>query len=199
MDESSSDRSVINEIIQRIEGLDAIVNDLLLYARPRQARLIPLKIRDLVEETVQLLQSDPEFKRVHFEVSGSDPLIACDPDLLRHVIINILVNAAQAQRDGIIHIKITSLLQEAVLEFSDKGPGIPSEIRDRVFEPFFTTKPKGSGLELSIAKRLIDAHHGKIEIACPVTGGTTVRVRLPISMGTSPGAPKPADSAWQAS
>ena len=69
------------------------------------------------------------------------------------------------------------------IAFIDGGPGIPADIREKIFTPFFTTKSRGSGLGLPTEKRLIDAHNGQITIDCPLAGGTTVVVRLP--MGTA--------------
>ena len=65
------------------------------------------------------------------------------------------------------------------IAFRDAGPGIPSEIREKIFTPFFTTKRRGSGLGLPTAKRLIEAHHGSISVDCPPAGGTTVSIQLP--------------------
>jgi signal transduction histidine kinase len=65
------------------------------------------------------------------------------------------------------------------VRFSDSGPGIPADVRARIFTPFFTTKSRGSGLGLPTAKRLVEAHHGTIDVDCPPAGGTTVTVRLP--------------------
>jgi signal transduction histidine kinase len=64
---------------------------------------------------------------------------------------------------------------------SDTGPGIPSEIREKIFTPFFTTKSRGTGLGLSTAKRLVEAHHGTIRVDCPSSGGTTVTVDVPLA------------------
>jgi len=66
--------------------------------------------------------------------------------------------------------------------FSDAGPGIPLEVRDKVFTPFFTTKSRGSGLGLPTARRFVEAHGGEIAIDCPPAGGTTVVVRIPMSV-----------------
>ena len=69
--------------------------------------------------------------------------------------------------------------------FVDAGPGMPTEIREKIFTPFFTTKSRGSGLGLPTSKRLIEAHHGTISVDCPSDGGTTVTIRLPIAPSTA--------------
>jgi len=80
---------------------------------------------------------------------------------------------------GILRVGIGSQGRAAEVAFCDNGPGIPENVRARIFTPFFTTKSRGSGLGLPTAKRLVEAHHGTINIECPPTGGTTVRVQLP--------------------
>jgi signal transduction histidine kinase len=66
------------------------------------------------------------------------------------------------------------------MAFSDAGPGIPADIREKIFTPFFTTKSRGSGLGLPTVKRLVEAHDGQVSIDCPTDGGTTVVIRLPL-------------------
>jgi signal transduction histidine kinase len=70
---------------------------------------------------------------------------------------------------------------------ADGGPGIPPDIREKIFTPFFTTKARGTGLGLPTAKRLIEAHHGTIQIDCPPGGGTTVTVQLPLATSRAGG------------
>jgi signal transduction histidine kinase len=71
-----------------------------------------------------------------------------------------------------------------VVDVMDDGPGIPAELSDRIFVPFFTTKPKGSGLGLSIVRKIIDAHEGRIDLSSGADTGTRFRVTLPISTGS---------------
>ena len=70
-----------------------------------------------------------------------------------------------------------------MVRIADSGPGIPPEIREKIFEPFFTTKPGGTGLGLPVARRVIEAHHGDLELTCPETGGTVATVGLPLFRG----------------
>jgi signal transduction histidine kinase len=92
------------------------------------------------------------------------------------------VNAAHAvDGDGVIHVSVGHLDRTCQVAVADTGPGIPSDIREKVFTPFFTTKRRGTGLGLPTAKRLIEAHAGRIVIECPPGGGTTVTVQLPVA------------------
>jgi signal transduction histidine kinase len=136
----------------------------------------------LVTTTAHLLSEDPALKEVDVEVEGSAPTISADPDMLRIVFQNLLINGAHAMHGkGRIRVAIGAVDSRCQIAFIDSGPGIPTEIREKIFTPFFTTKTRGSGLGLPTAKRLIEAHNGQIAIDCPPAGGTAVVIRLPIS------------------
>jgi signal transduction histidine kinase len=84
------------------------------------------------------------------------------------VFVNLLVNAAHAmQGRGTIHVSLASIADMCQMAFADEGPGIPADVLEKIFTPFFTTKVRGSGLGLPTVRRLIEAHHGTISIACP--------------------------------
>ena len=139
-----------------------------------------VELRALVVTTADLLGRDPALKDVQVHVDGGAQFIEADAGLLTIVFENLLVNGAQAmQGQGTIRVTLTSLDDTCQISFSDSGPGIPSEVREKIFTPFFTTKARGSGLGLPTAKRLIEAHRGHITIACPSGGGTTVTIHLP--------------------
>jgi signal transduction histidine kinase len=119
---------------------------------------------------------------VEFEVEGgAGKVISADPDQLRLVFTNLLLNAAQANNNkGRIRMAVENDGADRVeLRVIDGGPGIPPELRARVFEPFFTTKHRGTGLGLPTAKRIIEAHGGELQIGDAPAGGTIVRVLLP--------------------
>jgi signal transduction histidine kinase len=119
-------------------------------------------------------------------VDGSAPPIEADPELLKIVFVNLLVNGAHAMKGrGTIRVSLAAVDGACQIAFADTGPGIPADMLERVFTPFFTTKARGSGLGLPTAKRLVEAHHGRITVACPPSGGTTVTVQLP-ARGNSP-------------
>jgi two-component system sensor kinase FixL len=176
----SKDAAMIKEIVARIDALNELMKDLLLFARPPQPKPSLVEIAALVAATADLLSSDPALREVHVTVDGSAPPIWADADLLKIVFENLLVNGAQAMRGrGTIQVSLTLVDDTCQIAFSDSGPGIPIEVRDKIFTPFFTTKARGSGLGLPTARRLIEAHRGQISIACPPHGGTTVTIQLP--------------------
>jgi CheY-like chemotaxis protein len=109
------------------------------------------------------------------------PLVQGDPRQLQQVLLNLVVNAAQAMEAGGGTLRIVSRAERdgVVVEVSDAGAGIPPEVRPHVFEPFFTTKRQGTGLGLSVSYGIVAAHGGRISVARTGPEGTTFRVVLP--------------------
>ena len=176
----SKDAVIVKEIVSRIDSLNELMKDLLLFARPPRPQLIPLQIRPLLSSTAALLREDPALNTVRIAVEGTDPTISGDPGLLQIVFLNLLVNGAQAVgQGGAIRITVDSADGHCRVMVKDNGPGIVADIREKIFTPFFTTKSRGSGLGLPTAKRLVEAHRGTIDIQCPPDGGTVVTVQLP--------------------
>jgi two-component system sensor kinase FixL len=174
------DATVVKEIVSRIDSLNDLMKDLLLFARPPRPHPLPVEISSLVASTAELLKEDPGLNDVRIEIEGSAPPVLADPGLLQIVFLNLMVNSAHAMRgQGHIKVLVEASDGECRIAFEDSGPGIPPEIREKIFTPFFTTKSRGTGLGLPTAKRLVEAHHGTIDVRCPPGGGTTVTVQLP--------------------
>jgi two-component system sensor kinase FixL len=174
--------AVVKEIVARIDGLNDLMKDLLLFARPPQPKPAPLDLESLIHSTASLLTEDPALANVGVEIEGSALVVLGDADLLKIVFVNLLMNAAHAMEGhGVIRVSVTRAGGACRVEVQDSGPGIPPDVRERIFTPFFTTKSRGTGLGLPTAKRIIEAHTGRIDIDCPSGGGTTVTVQLPVS------------------
>jgi PAS domain S-box-containing protein len=178
----AADREILGEILERLKGLNALVRDLLDFARPRAPRFAPLSLATTLRETASLLATDPSFADLVVEIEGPDPTIVGDLDFLRDVFHNLLLNGAQATGGkGPLRVSIAEEQGRARVVVRDGGPGIPAELSERVFEPFFTTKHRGTGLGLSIARRLVEAHGGTLTLSSPAGGGTSAAVELPVS------------------
>jgi PAS domain S-box-containing protein len=186
------DAAVVGEIIARIDALNELMKDLLLFARPPQVRPAPVDLVALLQETTALVSADPTARDVRVVVEGSAPTVMADAKLLNIVILNLVLNAAHAmQRQGVVRISITTDDHTCRIAVADTGPGIPPDVRERIFTPFFTTKPRGTGLGLSTAKRLVEAHHGRIVVACPAGGGTIITIELPRATTDTNGQARP--------
>jgi two-component system sensor kinase FixL len=195
--EGSGDAPILDEIVARVDALDTLMKELLLFARPPQPRPTSVDVGLLVSMAAELMCLDPSLRAVQVDVTGASPPIAADAEMLKIVFQNLLINGSQAMHgDGRIRVAIHSVDSNCYIAFADDGPGIPAELREKIFTAFFTTKARGTGLGLATAKRLIEAHRGDIQVECPQGGGTTFTVCLPMSSGST-GGMAPVDSAPQ--
>jgi len=174
------DLPVMREVITRIDVLGELINDLMLFARPRPPRPEFVELRPLIEEAIAMLSRDPIGAALEIKADIPDLTMMADANMLRGTVQNLLINAAQSI-GGRGSISIAVMLQKdtCVIEVRDNGPGIPVEIRDQIFEPFFTTKARGGGLGLPIARRTAELHGGTLTLDCPATGGTVATLTLP--------------------
>jgi two-component system, LuxR family, sensor kinase FixL len=176
----SRDKPVITEIVSRIDALDALIKDLLLFARAPQPRITTIDLEALIRLTMTFLADDPMFSNLSVDVAGSAKPVQGDPELLRIVFQNLLINAAQAvDGTGTITVSFEGDEQLQHIRISDAGPGMTPEVRQNLFRPFFTTKARGTGLGLPTAKRLVELHSGSIAVESTPGVGTTVTVSLP--------------------
>jgi len=188
-DAQQEDFDVVSEEIRHI---DTIVQNFLEFSRPPKLVMQRISPSAVVDTVLQLLSHRLKSYDVHVEVIRSSPLPAvdADPDQLKEVLVNLVINACEAmERGGTIRIEEVvsrgaNVGREAVIRVSDNGPGIPEALRPKVFDPFFTTKEEGTGLGMSIAKRIIDEHHGWLDIAETEGGGATLIVTLPVKEST---------------
>ena len=181
MTPGSMDQEMTIEIVKRIDSLDAMMKDMLVFARPPTPKLSPIEIAPLVAVTANLLREDATMRDVTVRIEGSAPLVSGDAEMLKMVFQNLLVNSVQAMNGrGSIRVEIKTVDGACHVFFGDTGPGIPSDVLAKVFTPFFTTKSRGTGLGLATAKRFIEAHDGRIAIDSPPGGGTVIEVTLPL-------------------
>lgn len=176
-------RMLLDIVGEEAERLNRMVGDLLDFARPSRPTLHPEPLLPVVDDAVAAALSGIGRKvRVVRDVPDSLPPLPMDPHLLRQVIVNLVVNAAQAMPHGGT-LTVRAQVDEAavVLELGDTGTGIPDEVRHRIFEPFFTTRATGTGLGLAVVKRIVDDHHGEIEVRPGAGGGTVFALRLPLA------------------
>lgn len=179
------------------EGLDRvrkIVLDLKNFSRVGETDWQWSDLQNGLETTITIAWNELKYKAEIVRQYGVLPPIRCRPSQLNQVLMNLLVNAAQAIKTrGRIVIRTgtegpAGSPAEAVwVEIEDNGTGMAPEVQRRLFEPFFTTKPvgRGTGLGLSISYGIIKAHHGRIEVRSEVGCGTTFRITLPID-GSQP-------------
>ena len=178
-------RMLLDIVGEEAERLNRMVGDLLDFARPSRPTLHPEPLLPVVDDAVAAALSGIGRKvMVVREVPDSLPPVPMDSHLLRQAIVNLVVNAAQAMPDGgTLTVRAEVDGTTAVLQLGDTGTGIPDDVRHRIFEPFFTTRATGTGLGLAVVKRIVDDHHGEIEVRPGAGGGTVFELRLPLEPG----------------
>jgi signal transduction histidine kinase len=191
-------RHALEVVDQEVERMAALVSNLLEFTRAGQGRASTVDVCDEVTKTVELTDHHLARKGVQVvpKFAPDVPLIQADRQHLRQVLLNLFTNAADAMPEG-GPLTVTVRPRElpdgrsgVVIEVTDTGTGIPPDILPRVTETFFTTKGegKGTGLGLAICNRIVEQHHGTLEIESQLGVGTTIRITLPVH-------PKPAASA----
>lgn len=185
-DANEEDREEIEQCIEGAKRISSAVRGLLDYARPGPLTLSKVHLWRLAEETMKFVGHQPMFRQIELQncVPSDLPSITADANQLSQILMNLLLNAAQATAPGgritilADKMKFADLIE---LRVCDTGSGIPPDILPHVFEPFFTTKRgRGTGLGLSITQSYVRSHGGDIQLESIPGYGTTVRVTLPI-------------------
>ena len=182
LDPDDPRREDLQTIVSETLRCRKIVKGLLDFARQSEPQKQILDLNKTTEDVLSLVRNQASFQNISIRIE-LDPLLPsvfADADQMRQVLLNIVLNAADAMVDGgILCVRSQSNSSHVELSISDTGPGIPEEIRNKLFEPFFTTKKTGTGLGLSIAYGIVEHHNGSLEIESSAGHGTTVTVVLP--------------------
>jgi signal transduction histidine kinase len=168
-----------------IARLNRLLTEFLELARPRGIAREPVHMGELVDSVLSLERESAEARGVRVVRDVAHGAVAIgDAEKLRQVVLNLVVNALEAMKDGGVLTVRAAVAKEGegeriVFSIEDTGPGIPAEVRAQVFDPFFTTKEAGTGLGLSIVRKIVDQHAGDVRLESEVGKGTTVRVWIP--------------------
>jgi two-component system sensor histidine kinase HydH len=167
------------KIAAAVHGLNAIVTDVLSFARELDPKPASLRADELFDRAIEAHRPAIDAGRVQVRQSGAPTVIRADPDLLHQAILNLIRNAvdAMAPAGGILTLDAVAENGQSVITVRDTGPGIAEQAVDRIFNPFFTTRNTGTGLGLAIVHRIIDAHGGAISVTN--NAGAVFRLSLP--------------------
>ncbi|MGD0825460.1 MAG: ATP-binding protein [Terriglobales bacterium] len=196
---TSPARAVVKDVRLEIVQINRILTDLLETARPHPPQICRSNLNTTVEHAVMLARQQVLSKPIKIELQQAPdlPEVEHDSDQIHQVLLNLLLNAVQAMDNagadagtgadagkGEVHVEIGSRDQYASVTVSDSGKGIPPQHLAHIFRPFYTTKGNGTGLGLSLARRIVEEHHGHIEVASVVGKGSKFTVLLPFEMPT---------------
>jgi signal transduction histidine kinase len=200
--DSASTQSLLADIISEAKLANAIVGEMLDFVRPIRLQVDRTDLADLVRQAITMAETKVPRGNVSVTIALPPdlPMIEGDQNQLCQVFTNLLTNAFEAL-DGKGHIAIaavTGVIDDepslsgpqpptptVVVDVADDGPGVPTDLTDKIWDPFFTTKPQGSGLGLAIVRKIVDAHDGRIDLQSSPQTGTMFRVTLPVSSGAT--------------
>ncbi len=176
----------LTTINQHVHRIARIVRNLGDFARLYPRQKVPTSLKDILENTLNLVRYDKNFRKIEIHTDVSDtPALKIDPDQIQQVFLNLILNARDAMPDGgSLDISVKQADGQVKMLFSDTGHGIDPEVKDKVFDPFFSTKgpTHGTGLGLSICYSIIKDHGGTIEIDSEKGKGTQFTIRIPATM-----------------
>lgn len=182
--EDDPNKEIFTEILNQIDRIHTIVQDLLIYARPRETKITAADPQNIIQAAITMAASQTKGKDIQIQFVGlKDKLtIPLDSDKIQMVILNLLINSIDAiEKKGRIEAAV-SLEDDRFLNItiSDDGKGIPDELFPKIFSPFFTTKKRGTGLGLSIIQRILKEHMGSITVHSREGQGATFKIKLPL-------------------
>lgn len=186
-------RMLLDIVGEEADRLNAIVGDLLDFARPSKPSIRPEPVAPILDEVLAaaLAQAATALEVVR-DVEETLPPVPADARQLRQALLNVAQNAVQAMpQGGRLTVRARRDGEALRIELADTGPGVPAELREKVFEPFFSTRATGTGLGLAVVRRVAQDHRGTAVVEEAPGGGTAVVLRLPLDSGPPPVAGRP--------
>ncbi len=190
MENTDGRRAHLDKIIREVQHLKTIINEFLIYARPRTPVLEPFPLREALDDTLFLLSGDVESRNLEVIVELADPelTVHADGEQVKRALLNLVKNAMQASpQGGRVEIRAQRVEDRVRISVKDFGPGIPPDHVKQIFDPFFTTKGSGAGLGLSIVKSIVEENDGEIWVESVPGEKTVFFVVLPAAAGGGQG------------
>ena len=180
---------LILQVKAEVARINQQISDFLHYSRPARVKPEPTDARKVVEDSLRLVEAQAAESNVKIGLVEHEnvPKIMGDPEFLRSVFNNLFINAVQSMgtEGGNLNVKILPDGEDGMVRFEivDTGSGIEEENLPKIFEPYFSTKETGTGLGLAIVQKIVDVHHGSIDVESQVGEGTRFTVKLPKANG----------------
>jgi two-component system, NtrC family, sensor histidine kinase HydH len=177
--------STLGAVRKEARRLNRILSEFLVFARPREPKRLAGDIREVIDHVITLIREDPSRARqveLDVRVDPAVPSLVFDADQMTQVLLNITLNGVEAlDGPGRIGIDVGLRDSSVAIVVSDTGRGMLPEERRRIFDPFYSRKPAGTGLGLTLARRIVTAHSGRIEVESTPGRGTCFTILLPLA------------------
>jgi len=175
---------LLENMKQEIFRIDKLIREYLDYIRPLKLDIKSVDIKEIMDEVVANVEIAAKKQGVNIYKDYESFIVNIDAGLIKSCLLNIIVNSLQAMKDSVIknlYLKTEKAENKfLVISISDTGCGVPKELLDKIFEPYFTTKKEGLGLGLSLTKKVIEEHGGKIKFLSEYGKGSEVKIYLPL-------------------
>ena len=175
------DSQVIDAMIARLDTLNAKVEDILRFARPRNPSFESIEVRVVIADVIESARAAAGAECPAITGPGATATIQADREMLRAVLLNLVINACQSGTREPVEVTLQVDAERCRIAVLDRGSGIPGGDLERVFEPFFTTKKSGTGLGLAIVRRLVALQKGAITLRAREGGGTVAELSFPVA------------------
>ena len=193
LDMPSVQKEDFDVISEEISHIDTIVQNFLEFSRPPKLKMQETSPSEVIDLVLQLLQHRLESSNMDVKLYRQTilPKIQIDPEQMKEVFVNLIVNACEAiEENGLLEIYeeegyIKTMGKVIIIRLTDNGPGMTTSIQQRVLQPFFTTKEEGTGLGLSISERIVENHGGRLDFESKEGEGTTFTIILPLKETSS--------------
>jgi two-component system sensor histidine kinase DctS len=171
---------------QRAGRIIRRVHDFVRKSEPKRA---PCDLAEVIDDSIGFIESAAKNRHIRIvrEIQGMRPELMADQVMLEQVLLNLMRNALEAMNDQPperrrLTIKLSQLENQMEIRVIDLGPGIPSEVQEKLFTPFFSTKAEGMGMGLNICRSIIEFHQGRLWVESNPEGGTIFVITLPIGL-----------------
>jgi two-component system CheB/CheR fusion protein len=185
----TEDRGLMDAMIARIDVLNAKVEDILRFARPRAPVVEDVDVRIVALDAIQSARAAAGQECSEIVAPANSVIIQGDREMLRDILLNLILNACQAGGRAPVEVSVVPMGRMCRIDIADRGPGIKQEHSEKIFDAFYTTKKSGTGLGLAIVRRLVTLQDGSIVLLVREGGGTIARVEMPLAVAVAASVP----------
>jgi len=181
LEENSPHRKKLHIIVEETQRLEKMIKEMLDFSRPLELHRSKEDMSKVIRQSFAIISDFAQERKVKVEWQTSQnlPLISFDAARMKQALINLLINAIEASSEGeTVTVQSYQKWRKLIIDVSDHGCGVPVDKKEEIFSPFFTTKENGTGLGLPIAKKIVEAHNGYLEVLENREKGVIFRVMI---------------------